>query len=250
MSWYAIDRVEDAIDLTRDRLWPVEPRVWLRFALLMFFVGGGGGLSIPPVGQSFSGGDAGGSGEWLAGIESIPGWVVLAVIGLVIVGIALAIAFAVIGALMEFVFVDSLRSETIEIRDSARRFVREGLHLFGFRLGLGLIVVAIVALPIVLIGALIYLGVPGMAVLLLLIFGLLTPIAIGLFAVLGAIGGITTHFVVPIMMLDDCGVIAAWKRLWGPLKAEWKQLAVFLLVMVVLNTAVSLVGGMAGLLAG
>ncbi|AWB27389.1 DUF7544 domain-containing protein [Halococcoides cellulosivorans] len=244
MGWYAIQRVDDAIDLTRDRLWPIERGTWLRFALIMFFVGGGG-VGVPTFGQSFSGGDPG-SSDPSVGLGAIPEWVIVAVVALVILGIALALALGVIGALMEFVFVESLRSDRVEIRASGRQFGPKGLRLFGFRLAIGLIVVAVFVLPIVLLAAVFYGGGAVAFASLLVIFTLLSPFAFVFAFVVGVIDGFTTHFVVPIMILEDRGVLSAWKRFWGPLKREWKQLVVYLVVMFAISVAVGLLGGIAG----
>jgi hypothetical protein len=48
--------------------------------------------------------------------------------------------------------------------------------------------------------------------------------------VYGVVDSFTTAFVVPLMIQNDSGVLAAWGRLWSSVKAEWKQYLVYALV--------------------
>ena len=66
MTWYAIERIDDAVSLTRSLLFPFEAGLWARLAVVVFFVGiGSGGGSnvgssvsnVPSAGTSFQGGD-------------------------------------------------------------------------------------------------------------------------------------------------------------------------------------------------
>jgi hypothetical protein len=53
----------------------------------------------------------------------------------------------------------------------------------------------------------------------------------------GIVNGFTTVFVVPIMILDDCGVIAAWRRLWASIVGAWKQYLAYAVASVILSFA-------------
>jgi hypothetical protein len=41
---------------------------------------------------------------------------------------------------------------------------------------------------------------------------------------------LTTAFVAPVMLLEDRGVLSAWRRFWGTFKRDWEQFLVFLLI--------------------
>ncbi|MFC6973853.1 hypothetical protein ACFQL1_02900 [Halomicroarcula sp. GCM10025709] len=57
-------------------------------------------------------------------------------------------------------------------------------------------------------------------------FLLLLPVAVVLALVVGLVNGFTTVFVVPVMIVEDCGVVAGWRRLWPTITASvWQYLA-------------------------
>jgi hypothetical protein len=57
---------------------------------------------------------------------------------LVVATILLGLVFALVGAIMEFVFIESLRTGDVSIRRSWSDRWRQGLRLFGFRIAIGL----------------------------------------------------------------------------------------------------------------
>ncbi|PSQ30520.1 hypothetical protein BRD06_01625, partial [Halobacteriales archaeon QS_9_67_15] len=56
--------------------------------------------------------------------------------------VAITVVFAFIGAIMEFVFVESLREREVHVHEYANAYWRRGLRLFGFRLVFGLLALA------------------------------------------------------------------------------------------------------------
>lgn len=44
------------------------------------------------------------------------------------------------------------------------------------------------------------------------------------------VSGLTTVFVVPLMIQADSGVLAAWRRLWGSIKTAWKQYLAYVVI--------------------
>ena len=235
MSLYAVDNISDAFTATRAFLFPFSLRRWLKLALVVFFIAGAslgsgfqGGFDAPvnqPTGPDF--GPAGG-----ADVEQfVPMILALAALALV-----LALAFVVISSVMEFVFVAALREEEITVRRYFKRYWGKGLRLLGFRIGLWLLTAAIVAIPVAAAvvsfdagtgvgwaaGALLVL-VP-----LLLLFGLVIALTYGF----------TTVFVVPVMLLEDRGVLSAWGRFWPTLRGQWKQYLAYVVLELVLSVAV------------
>jgi hypothetical protein len=142
---------------------------------------------------------------------------VAAVVGVVLL---FTIVFGVIGATMQFIFVESLRSKTVAIRKYWSPYWPQGALLFAFNFVLGLVMLAAIAVVgLVFLAPLLGLG--GIESVFILIA--LIPIAVLVAIVIGLIMSFTTQLVVPIMMLQDCGVIAGWRRLWPSVRAEWKE---------------------------
>ena len=249
MTLYALDDIGDAVDATREFLLPLDRGRWLRLAIVVFFVGGGGG-GVGQIGQAGNAApsNTGGAPAPSASVGSLGSTEFLVVAGVVALLVALALGFALVGAVMEFVFVESLRRETVRIRDDWRTHWRRGARLFGFRLALGLATLAVVALVVGVAVAPALLGIAPVGTILLLLVAV--PVAL-VVAVAGAVaGGFTTTFVVPTMILEERGVLAAWRRFWPTLRGQWKQYAAYAVVVFGLRIAAGLLATLATLLAG
>ena len=57
-----------------------------------------------------------------------------------------------------------------------------------------------------------------------------------------------TTSVVPVMIAEEIGVLAAWRRFWGTLTGQWKQYAAYLVMGFVLQIAAGLVAGIGTLI--
>ncbi|MFB6308825.1 MAG: hypothetical protein ABEH35_05795 [Haloarculaceae archaeon] len=236
MTLYALDAVDDAGAAARDLLWPFDLRRWARLALIVFFVGGsGGGLPFQFTSSLPNSTEAPpmppGGPEAL-----VPGGAELAVIAAVVGLIALVVlGLLLVGSVMEFVFVESLRLETVRIRAYWRRYWRSALGLFGFRLVVGLVSLgAVAALAFAVFGP-VLLGHGEVSVALIL---LAIPVFVVLSIAAGLVSGFATMFVVPIMLKEDRGLVSAWRRFWPTLTAQWKQYAAYAVVGFVLQLAV------------
>jgi len=238
MTYYALDAIDDAGAAARDLLWPFDLGLWARLALVVFFIGGSGtGFPFQYTNSVPSGTDAppvpGGVPDAVA-----PGGAELAVIGLIVGLIAFVLlGLLLIGSVMEFVFVESLREEAAHVREYWGRYWRLGLRLFGFRLVLGLLTVGVVAAAIFAIAGPAILGYGGISVGLVL---LAIPLFVVLSILTGLVGGFTTMFVVPIMLKEDRGLLSAWRRFWPTLTGQWKQYVVYAIVGFVLQLAVGI----------
>ena len=239
MALYALDDLDDALDATRAFLWPVDLATWAKLALVALFIGGPGANA-----NTFQYNVPAGEGPFprevvppdLGPVEAVVGdagvWALIA--GLLLVGLLIALAFALVGSVMEFVFVESLRRETVDLRAFWTRRWRQGLRLFGFRLVVGLFVLGGLALVgglAVLVGGPMGAGTIAALVLLLL------PILLVMGIVVGLVSGFTTVFVVPIMVLEDCGVLAGWRRLWPTIAADPAQYLAYAIAGFVLSIA-------------
>lgn len=242
MAFHALQNIDDAFEVTKEFLLPFDSRRWLKLAVVAFFIGGGSGL---PSGQYNSGGSTGGpSGgpSGTPGMESLtpPDNILLIVVAAIAVLLVLGILFAAIGAIMEFVFIESLRSGDVRLRKYWSDRWRQGLRLFGFRVVIGLPVFALVVgwLALFLVPVLTGGGsVPAS----LGVFFLGLPVLFVVFLLYGLVSMFTTVFVVPLMIQADSGVLDAWRRLWPSVKAEWKQYLVYTIVGFILGIAAGLI---------
>ncbi len=235
MALHALEDLDDALEATRNFLTPVDRTRWLKLALIIVFVGVG---AANPSSFSFGGGDGG------AGMPGQPGGidvgpeVVVIILAVVAVALLLGLVVGLIGSIMEFVLIESLRNEAVTIREYWSRRWKQGLRLFGFRIVIGLFFLAGLAVllaPIVLP----LIGVAPVGGLSIGLFLLLLPLFLVLALVFGIVGGFTTVFVVPIMIQNDVGVLAGWRRLWPTITAHWTQY----LAYAVANFFLGMVGG-------
>lgn len=257
MSLSALDSVEDAFDATRRVLLPVTRGTWFRLAAVMLFVAGGGFGATSVL--NFAGLPGGGSQPPVdAGPEPAPGGpdpgaltpeltptLVVFLVLFVLVLVALWLVWNVAGATMEFVFVEALGAEDVRLREFFGADLRPGARLFAFRTGLNLLVLGGFG-ALLFVAALLVGGWPlsqwgGNVALVLLFLGV--PVGLVVFFALGLVQGLTTTFVVPVMLAEGTGVLAGWRRFLGVCRSDWKELLVYLLVNWVLGIAIGLVTG-------
>jgi hypothetical protein len=249
-TWYAVEALSGTKDATVDLLWPPEAGVWLRLALLALFVGGSGGLPTGGgnVGSSVPAGDGGGgvpSGAPPLPDVPIPGESVVAlVVGVVALLVILAVVFAAVAGVLEFVLVESLRSREVSIRSRFGAYLGPGLRLFGFRVVVGVVGLAVVAVPLVVVFALGVAVSPAFVLLVIPVFGVLLVAALALWVV----NRVTTDFVVPAMLAEDRGVLDGWRRVWPAVRDQWAQVGVYLLLRVGIGIGAGIAVGLATLL--
>ncbi|MCU4752522.1 hypothetical protein OB919_11060 [Halobacteria archaeon AArc-curdl1] len=239
MSWRAIDELRPSFEATKSLLFPFDLRRWLVLAVIVFFVSGASGAN-PDISTT----------AWDAPPEEAPvfeppiiseppilpeiglAWILFA-FGFVL---AIGLVLLLLGAIMEFVFVRVVTDRDIRLRGYVSENVRNGVSLFLFRIAIGLGVLALVALPAIVL----FLLSPILLVLLAIVLvPILVLVAIGLWVVLR----FTADFVVPIMVLEDVGILEAWGKLWPALVADWKQYGVYALARIFLGIVASVLAG-------
>jgi len=242
MTLHAIDDVGDALDAMRAFLLPIDTGKLARLALVALFAAGPAtNLSTVQFNAS-TGGSPASDGPATTALPDLsvlgdPFWPLVA--GLAAAAALLALVGLFVGSVMEFVLVESLRRESVSVRRYWGRRWRQGVRLFGFRLVLALFVlggVGALAAAVVFPGAVG--GAPGVSIAVLV---LLAPVFVLLALLVGLAYGFTTVFVVPVMVVEDCGVLAAWRRLWSAIAAEPAEF----LAYAVLGALLSAVGGVA-----
>jgi len=278
MALHAVDDIDDAIDATKEFLLPFEAGRWFRLALVVFFVGGGGGgLNVVRSLTNLNNLDGGGPNDGTVAaaapldrvaavdvgpaqmgsplppgaretIQSIGAATLLAAL----VGIALlALAYVLLGHVMEFVLARSLIERSVHLRRYARTHAGDAARLLGFRLGVALVELLVLGAVGVAVFFLVFGGsLAGVdAAALLGSLGVLIPILVLYLLVDGLVRGFTNVFVVPLMLEGDHGVLRGWSRLWSSLVAAPKQYLGYVFFSVLLQIGTGIVAAFAGILA-
>jgi hypothetical protein len=246
MAWDATDSLDDARDVTESLLRPVSRGVWLRLAVVAFFVSGVGGEGS--VGQGVQG-IASSPSPPTATLDAVdlptlpalaPERLTALAAGALVVLVAALVGYALVGAVMEFVLVEGVRTRRLTLRRTTRQFLGPGLRLFAFRTAVVAVLAASVALP-----ALVVVGVLSVS----LSGALLVPVVGLVVAATWAVGvlclRLTTDFVVPTMLAEGRTVLSAWRRFLSVALPAWREVALYLVVRLVLGVAATLLVGLA-----
>ncbi len=242
MALHAVRAVGDAVTGTRRFLTPFDVRRWLKLAVVVFFVGGG--TNLTSMQYDFSGVPDGIPEDGIEIPFALPTDVAQLVGAIVVGAVLLAIAFGIVGAIMEFVFVESLRSGDVLVRRYWSQRWRQGLRLFGFRVAIGLPFLGLVLGWMALFVVPLVTGISGPTVpFAVFLLGLPVLFVVGL--LYGLVSSFTTAFVVPIMIKEDTGVLAGWRRLWSSITAEWKEYLAYAVLGFLLTIATGLLASIA-----
>jgi hypothetical protein len=160
------------------------------------------------------------------------------------VGVCIAgLLYVIISAIFQFVFVDCLSSGKILLARPFKVRIGKGIHLFGFYLLLFLIIIlCIIALTILLIIPACTNGIPDLIPLLvllietlILLFFLMTPVWI--------LAILTADFVVPVMIVDNIGVIAGWRRVIQIYRGRWIEAGIYTGIKIFITVLTGLILG-------
>lgn len=274
MSWHAVDAVDDAVDATRRFLFPFSLVRWTKLGFLVLLMGGGGASAngsvsalsdadaIPPeltgsapteVGLGSAGVDPGSvtPSELVGTIDPV----VLAVVALG--GVLLVAAFSVVSLSLRLVFYDALRTNEVRIRQPFLSRLRQSLGLFLFTAVLSAATAAPLALAVLVASAA---NAPVGVGPIDSVAGSIGSLATGPVIVLGLAGAafvaiaalalrFTYEFVVPTMVVEETGVLGGWRRFWRTLRTGWTEFVVYLVVHVIVSLGLSVVEGIAAVLA-
>jgi len=211
----ALKSLTDAGGLTKRYFAALGAVGWLKLAFVVLFIGGLGisnqVFSLPVDSGTFSD-----PGEQAAAL------------GVAAAGVGVYAGFRYFAALLEFVFVESLRSQALSVRLYLRSNLGAGLRLMVFRWGLWLAALAVVAVPV------------GWTV---LVGNVTDPVdvtavqaaGIGLTALVALLGlttvtTLTNAFVVPIMVHERRGVLSGWRRFLDAMASNKTGVVAFLLI--------------------
>lgn len=247
MAYAATACIDDAIEATKAFLFPVDRGRWFRMAVIVFFLAAGAGAgSMPNVGGPTIGGEIDWPGEAPSGdfsLGAIPDGVWLLLGGVLLAIVLLAIVFGIVGSVMEFVLVEALREEAVRVRAPFRRYLRAGLALFAFRVVLFTVLLAVPIGGLVVLVVLPAVSAGATAAALVGLGLLIAFLAIALVLVAALVNGFTVEFVVPVMIVEECGIVAGWRRFWPTLRGNLAEFAVYVVLRWVITIAIGFVGG-------
>jgi hypothetical protein len=243
-----IDPISPAIERVKVMLFkPFDLGKWftIGFCAWLAYLGSGGG---------------GGGGNWNAphrphehhakiaeGINSAKEylldnlcWIIplIAIVAVVIIGIGLLIAW--LNSRGKFMFLHCVATNKSEVKVPWHKFRKHGNSLFLFRIVLGLIGLAIVAVPVLGIVLLIIMMVTKAAPVIVfvpitIILGLIVFV---LAIVMSLVRKFTFDFVVPIMFLQTASCIAGWREFLTILSVNKARLALYILFQIVIAIAI------------
>ncbi|MBT8507103.1 hypothetical protein AZH53_01490 [Methanomicrobiaceae archaeon CYW5] len=246
-DYYAFRAIDQAVVRTKNILLPVQRGVWLRLALIALFVGGSAG--------GFEMGWQNDAPTFPQGLDTID----LSAFGQELPAVALAIiafgiAYALISGIFQFVFFDAIREDRIVIKDYFRKEIRNGMRYFGFLFAISALLFFLLFIPAALV-------LSGMVIVdagtvfqrVVLVIGYIAYAVILGFPYL-MIVMFTTDFVVPIMRIGRCGILAGWSRCVRLFEGMWNQAAVYagmkilfvLLMSIVVGLMVAITAGCVG----
>lgn len=237
-TYAASATIEEAFDRTVQLLWPPSKGVWFRIAIIALFLGGG---MINPVGTERL--QWTGVGAMLPGSDAASAYLTL--IMTILTGILLAgLVYIIISAIFQFIFVDCLSTGTILLTRTFRLRWRKGIHLVGLYVFLLIIilistfaVIMLIMIPPLLTGR------PDFITTLVLLIESLIVLLIVLIPV-WIIAILTADFVVPVMIVDDDGIIAGWKQVMHIFQGRWIEAAIYTAFKIGLTIIAGIILGM------
>lgn len=241
------EAITPAVERTKRQLFmPFRFRHWARLAIVVMstgeFAGGGGGGGWSSLNYTLP--DTGSGKKQLIQPFTLPAslgstimdhwaWFVAGVISLAL----LALAFVYVASVFRFVLFDSVLNDRCELGAGWRKWQPQGASYFLWTLGFGIVSMLVM---FVLIGGPIFMawraGIftsPGDHILLLVAGGFLL-LVVGFFLICAsALAAVfAKDFVVPVMALEDRGVLDGWRRVLPMLAAEKGAFTVYVLMKV------------------
>ena len=253
----AVDCVSPAIAQTKKQLFaPFQFKRWLRLAVVCIltgeFAGGGGGgggnFHFPiPHGKSGKEMMAFPHVEWGQILPWLP-WIAAGVVLLFL----FAFIMLYISCVFRFVLFDSVLNDRCEFKGSWTRWEPRGRSYFYWHLvlsGISLVALSLIlGVPVLIAWEVGLFHHPGEHLAELILGGVALFFFLIAFIVVGAVIGLfAKDFCIPIMAMEEVGIVAAWRRLLPMLAAEKLAFAFYVLMKIVLAIANAIIIGMATL---
>lgn len=168
--------------------------------------------------------------------------------------ITIVIAYALISSVFQFVFFDAIQNDNIAIRRYFRREILNGLRYFGFIFCISAIFFSLLALPLALIlsaSPIVELGTLAQRAILFFCYIAYAMVLGSSFLVMVMF---TTDFVVPVMRVDNCGILSGWRRCIRLFRGRWRQAAVYagmkIIFLLVMGMIVGILVAVTAIIAG
>lgn len=255
----AIEAVTPAIEHTKGQLFkPFRFWRWARLAVLVLctgeFAGGGPGnglnFNLPVNRERNDLAFLASSHEiWAKTIAYLP-WVLLGVALLII----LFLALIYIASVCRFIIFDSVLHNRCELRLGWRRWQPQGYSYFLWTLGLGfsmlLALLVFIGGPVLIAWQRGVFSQPREHIFLLIVGGLALLFVLIALAIVGAaIGLLAKDFAVPVMALENVGILDAWRRLLPLLSMAKLSYAGYVGMKILLAIGVGILFGIINLIA-
>lgn len=253
-----VDAISPAIERTKQQLvTPFRYAHWWRLAALSLLTGeltGGGGGSWGGLGTLQHPAPTPAE-KTLSAFTALPGplnpraieflpWIVVGVIVL----LGLFLIFVYISCVFRFVLFDAVLFDRCELWNGWRRYHRQGAGYFlwsvGFALASFMAIIILIGGPISIAWSSGVFAEPRHHVVLLLAGGLLLLFFAAGVILLSVVGSLfAKDFVVPLMALENLGVMAGWRRVLAMVGAEKGAYAVYVLMKIVLSIGSAMLFG-------
>lgn len=237
---------------------PFRFRHWARLAIVVMstgeFAGGGGGGGWGGLGNLHLP-NTSSSGKQLSPLPSIPDnlgatileyWPWFVAGGIVVV--LLAVAFIYVASVFRFVLFDSVLNDRCELGAGWRKWQPQGSSYFLWTIGFGLasmtVMLVLIGGPVILAWRAGIFANPEDHILLLVVGGFLL-LFLGLFLICAsAVTAVfAKDFVVPVMALENRGVMDGWRRVLPMLGAEKGAFTIYVLMKIGLALGSAIVFG-------
>lgn len=256
----AIDTISLAFARTkREMFQPFRLGRWARLAFVSLITGeflstGAGGLGS---GGNFNIPRRGGEGSltleglawldtsaWMSDLKSVI-LICIAAVGIVL-GFALLWAYA--ACVYRFILFDAVLRDHCELREGWRSWRQQGRRFLGWQIGFALVAFSVLAVtigvPLLLAAGMGLFREPDRHLALLISGGAVLFLLVILVVLLSSLVSVLANdFVVPIMAVEKCGVIKAWRMLLALIEAEKKAYAGYVLMKIVLAVGIALLLG-------
>lgn len=238
-EWYASEALNEALERTNELLLKkFNLNFWLKLALVVFLIGGGFNLNS---GFNWSGGD---KTNFNADVSSYLPMIVIVIAILIVIGLV----FAFIRAVCQFIFIETIASNKIELVSGFKRNLDSGFNLFLFNVGLALVSLILLVIAFSPIIYIIIKGTSEVSTLVLVVLAVAgIVIAIGIAIIMGLIETFTNDFAIVLMHKEKKGIINGWKRVFDLIKNNLKQFAVYLIVKIAIGVVAVIILGVIGI---
>lgn len=235
MSYYALDELDESFDQAKEFLLPFDKGLWLRMAVIVFFIGGAfSSFYFPDSGMPSDAGDDFDS-NFTADFDQINldslGLSVFA-IGLIVTLMGFILVFTYLSAVFEFIMYQALEDGEPRIREGLSTHAGNGLKYFVFN---GLILLIGFTSLAALIFGFIQSWQQGLTILALMI-----PV----WLILWFVSFTAKKMALPEMVTQGSGFTKALENGLNSFRKEKLQFLAFVFVQVVMGIAAAMISGL------